>query len=128
MKPIRAKHILARLVDSRPDGESYRDFCRRVDLPANITVENLNKRREVTSGLMYRIAKAFGYQILFYNPNPPQGLEKIYVVGTRNAPIKPRERKSKVSVIKDSYTGEKYRVVTKRKRKSKTFRRIENGR
>ena len=125
MKPLRAKDILTRLIDARPDEESYAEFSSRIGLSKSLSVESLNKRRDVTSGLMYRIAKAFGYQILFYNPNPPQGLEKIYVVGTRNAPIKPRERKNKVSVIKDSYTGEKYRIIAKRKRKSKTFRRIE---
>lgn len=125
MKPIRAKDILTRLIDSRPDGESNEDFCRRIGMDKTVTVESLNNRRDVTSGLMYQIAKAFGYQILFYNPNPPDGLDKIYTVGEKKAPIKPRERKNKVKVIRDSYTGEKFRVVTKRKRKSKTFRRIE---
>ena len=125
MKPIRAKDILTRLIDSRPDGESNEDFCRRIGMDKTVTVESLNNRRDVTSGLMYQIAKAFGYQILFYNPNPPEGLDKIYTVGEKKAPIKPRERKNKVRVIRDSYTGEKFRVVTKRKRKSKTFRRIE---
>ena len=125
MKPIRAKDILTRLIDSRPDGESNEDFCRRIGMDKTVTVESLNNRRDVTSGLMYQIAKAFGYQILFYNPNPPEGLDKIYTVGEKKAPIKPRERKNKVKVIRDSYTGEKFRVVTKRKRKSKTFRRIE---
>ena len=125
MKPIRAKDILTRLIDSRPDGESNEDFCRRIGMDKTVTVESLNNRRDVTSGLMYQIAKAFGYQILFYNPNPPEGLDKIYTVGEKKAPIKPRERKNKVKAIRDSYTGEKFRVVTKRKRKSKTFRRIE---
>ena len=66
MQPIRAKDILTRLIDSRPDNESYEEFARRVNLPRTITVEGLNKRRDVTSALMYRIAKAFGYQLLFY--------------------------------------------------------------
>ena len=121
MKPIRAKDILTRFIDARPDGESYADFSKRIGLPRTVTVESLNNRRDVPSGLMYRIAKAFGYQILFYNPNPPEGLEKIYTVGVKSAPIKERERRNKVKVIRDSYTGEKFRVVRKYKKKKKVI-------
>lgn len=119
MKPMRAKDILTRLIDSRPDGESYGELSHRIGLSKTVTVESLNNRRDVTSGLMFRIAKAFGYQILFYNPNPPDGLEKIYTVSERKAPIKPRERKDTVKVIRDSYTGEKFRYVRKYKKKKK---------
>ena len=125
MQPIRAKDILTRLIDSRPDGESNEEFCRRIGLPRTVTVESLNKRRDVTSALMYRIAKAFGYQILFYNPNPPEGLEKIYVIGTKKAALKPRERRNTVKVYRDDYTDEKFRVVRKYKKKKRvTFKRI----
>ena len=119
MQPIRAKDILTRLIDSRPDNESYEEFARRVNLPRTITVEGLNKRRDVTSALMYRIAKAFGYQLLFYNPHPPEGLDKIYVVGVKKATLKPRERRSEVKVFRDDYTDEKFRVVRKYKKKKR---------
>lgn len=119
MQPIRAKDILTRLIDSRPDNESYEEFARRVNLPRTITVEGLNKRRDVTSALMYRIAKAFGYQLLFYNPHPPEGLDKIYVVGAKKATLKPRERRSEVKVFRDDYTDEKFRVVRKYKKKKR---------
>lgn len=125
MKPIRAKDILTRLIDSRPDEESYEELSKRIGLPGTVSVESLNNRRDVTSGLMYRIAKAFGYQILFYNPNPPEGLEKIYIVGEKKSPLKPRERKNKIKVIRDSYTGEKFRVVRKYKKKKRvTLRKV----
>lgn len=126
MQPIRAKDILTRLIDSRPDGESNEEFCRRIGMPRTVTVESLNNRRDVTSALMYRIAKAFGYQILFYNPNPPDGLEKIYVVGAKKATLKPRERRNTVKVFRDDYTDEKFRVVRKYKKKKRVILRKVN--
>ena len=125
MKPMRAKDILTRLIDSRPDGESYGELSQRIGLSKTISVESLNNRRDVTSGLMFRIAKAFGYQILFYNPNPPDGLEKIYTVSERKAPIKPRERTNTVKVVRDSYTGEKFRYVRKYKKKKRNTRLVK---
>lgn len=125
MKPMRAKDILTRLIDSRPDGESYGELSQRIGLSKTVSVESLNNRRDVTSGLMFRIAKAFGYQILFYNPNPPDGLEKIYTVSERKAPIKPRERTSAVKVVRDSYTGEKFRYVRKYKKKKRNTRLVK---
>ena len=125
MKPMRAKDILTRLIDSRPDGESYGELSQRIGLNKTVSVESLNNRRDVTSGLMFRIAKAFGYQILFYNPNPPNGLEKIYTVSERKAPIKPRERTSTVKVVRDSYTGEKFRYVRKYKKKKRNTRLVK---
>ena len=125
MKPMRAKDILTRLIDSRPDGESYGELSQRIGLSKTVSVESLNNRRDVTSGLMFRIAKAFGYQILFYNPNPPNGLEKIYTVSERKAPIKPRERTSAVKVVRDSYTGEKFRYVRKYKKKKRNTRLVK---
>ena len=121
MKPLRAKDILTRLVDARPDEESYAEFSSRIGLSKSLSVESLNKRRDVTSGLMYRIAKAFGYQILFYNPNPPQGLEKIYAVGVKKSPVKARDNRNTVKTFRDSYTGEKFRVTKRYKRKRKGF-------
>ena len=121
MKPIRAKDILTRMIEARPEGESYVEFSTRIGLPKVVTTESLNKRRDVTSGLMYRIAKAFGYQILFYNPNPPQGLEKIYAVGVKKSPVKARDNRNTVKTFRDSYTGEKFRVTKRYKRKRKGF-------
>ena len=125
MKPMRAKDILARFIDARPEGESCAEFSKRIGSSKIITVEDMNNRRDVTSGLMYRIAKAFGYQILFYNPNPPNGLEKIYTIGERKAPIKARERKRMARITVDTYTGQKFRFVRKYKRKKKNIVRIE---
>lgn len=119
MKPMRAKDILTRLIDARPDDETYDELSMRMGLSKTVTINSLNSRRDVTSGLMYRVAKAFGYQILFYNPNPPDGLEKIYTVGVRKAPIKPREKKNGTRVIRDSYTGEKFRYARKYKKKKR---------
>ncbi len=129
MKPIRAKDILARLIDARPDEESYSEFSKRIGSSKIITVEDMNRRKDVTSGWMYRIAKAFGYQILFYKPNPHNGLEKIYTIGEKRAPIKAREKKSQARITVDTYTGQKYRYVRKYKRKKKGFVKVNsNGR
>lgn len=125
-KGIRATYIAARLINNRPDYESYEAFSRRVGLPYTMTVDNLMKRKDITIGLLYRICKVFGYQIIIYNPKAPKGLDSMYVVGTETSPIAPRELKGSYHVKRDVYTGEIYRSVRKYKRRKteKKFKRI----
>lgn len=119
MKGIRANYIAAILLNSRPDYESWDEFCRKHNLPYSTTVESLKNRMDIKMGLLYRIAKIFGYQIIVYNPNPPKGLEKMYVVGEEKCPIMPREQRRLTHIKKDEYTGEIYRVVRKYKKKKR---------
>ena len=124
-KAMRVVDILTRFIDTRPEEESYEDFSRRLGIPGSANINLMNKRRDINSGLMYRIAKAFGYQIIFYNPKPPDGLNQMYVVGTDKCPLTPRERRNKVHITRDPYTGEKYRAVRKYKKQSKTFIKVK---
>ena len=124
-KGIRATYIAARLINSRPDYESYEAFSRRVGLPCTLTVEGLLNRKDITVGLLYRICKVFGYQIIVYNPKAPKGLDTMYVVGTEKSPIAPRELKGSYHVRRDQYTGEILRTVRKyKKRKRKVFKKV----
>lgn len=121
-KTMRAANILARFINKRPEHESAEGFSRRVGLPTTVTVDMLNKRNDVYVGLAYQIAKAFGYQIMFYNPNPPEGLEKCYVVGETKNQVKPREQKRGYTVRRDPYNNNLYRSVRKyKKKKTKKF-------
>lgn len=126
-KRIRATYIAARLINSRPDFESYEAFSRRVGLPFTMTVDSLTKRKDITVGLLYRICKVFGYQIIVYNPKPPQGLDSMYVIGTAKSPIAPRELKGSYHVRRDAYTGEIFRTVRqyRKKKKRKKFIKVD---
>ena len=131
-KCFRATHILARLLNERPDdGESLTAFNMRNGLPRTLTVTGLCKQDDIRFGLAYRIAKVFGYQIIFYNPNAPQGLEKMYVVGEKKSPIVPREHRGIHKLKKDEYTNTLYRVprtYKKKKKKVKVFKEVgSNG-
>ena len=126
-KAMRVVDILTRFIDTRPDEESYEDFSRRLGLPGSVNINTLNKRRDINTGLMYRIAKAFGYQVIFYNPKPPEGLNQMYVVGVEKCPLTPRERRNKVHITRDPYTGEKFRAVRKYKKQAKKFTRITHN-
>ena len=124
-KSMRAKDIVARFLNARPDDESIDAFCRRLGLPRTITVDKLRNRRDIPTGLLYQVCRAFGYQIMIYNPNPPEGLEKCYIVDKKFSPVKPREEKrSKVRVTYDTYDNGVYRAVRKYKRKRKDFKRV----
>ena len=125
-KTMRATNILARFINKRPEYESCEAFSRRVGLPNTITVDLLNKRSDVYVGLAFQIAKAMGYQIMFYNPNPPDGLEKCYIVGEKDDKVKPRELKRGYTVHRDSYNNDIYRSVRKYRKKKKTFKRVGN--
>lgn len=119
-KYMRAKDIVARFINARPDYESCEAFCRRIGLPYTMTVEKLRDKRDITTGFLYQICKAFGYQVMIYNPNPPEGLEQCYVIDKKFAPVKPREeKKPKIHVVRDSYTNEVFRVKRKYKRNKK---------
>ena len=130
-KSIRATYIAERLINSRPLDEPLSEFTRRVGIPSTLTVKNLCDREDTGCGLLYKICKAFGYQIMIYNPTPPEGLESIYVVGTAKSPISPRENKGYFGLRKDAYTGDIYRVPKKYKRKKKvnvkTFREVKSN-
>lgn len=118
-KSMRANYIAARLLNGRPDGESYETFAIKHKLPLNMSIKRLCNRRDVPCGLLYRICRALGYQVIVYNPNPPEGMDKMYVLGEAKRPIAPREYKGVHSLRKDSYTNTIYRVPRKYKKKAR---------
>lgn len=118
-KAFHVNDILTRLIDARPEFETYEGFSRRIGLHTCLTIVMLNKRNDIAVSTAYLIAKAFGYQIMFYNPNPPEGLEKCYVVGTERNMIVPREKRKRYVYHKDPFTKEIYREKRKYKFKRK---------
>ena len=124
-KGIRAVDIVARLIESRPEYESYEALARRVGLSSTITPSSLAKRRDMGVGLLFRICKAFGYQIIVFNPNPPDGLQKAYVVGEKKSPITPRVRTEKVRVSRDPYNNQLFKTKRKYKKRKKEFVRVQ---
>lgn len=128
-KCIRATDIVARLIEARPDYESYNEFARRAGLATTLTPTILNRRKDIGVGLLYRVAKAFGYQVIIFNPNPPKGMEKAYVVGEGKAPIKPRVKDDSVHVRRDPYNNQLFKATRKYKRKRTKFTRVgvDNG-
>lgn len=125
-KCIRATDIVARLIESRPDYESYEELARRAGLISTLTPVSLKRRNDIGVGLLYKVAKAFGYQVIVFNPNPPKGLEKAYVVGEERAPIEPKVRPGTVHVSRDPYNNQLFRTTRKYKRK-KNYTRIKNN-
>lgn len=123
-KSIRATDIVARFIEARPDYESYSEFSRRAGLTTVLTPTVLNRRGDIGVGLLYKVAKAFGYQVIIFNPNPPKGMEKAYVVGEAKAPITPREKTDKVHISRDPYNGQLFKATRKYKRKRTKFTRI----
>jgi len=119
MECMRATDIAARLINNVPAEESAEAFSRRVGLPYALTTEKLNNRRDIGAGLLYQICKAFGYQIMIYNPKPPKGLKSCYVVGKKHVPCQPREHKGKFRLTRDAYTNTVYRVPRKYKKKKR---------
>lgn len=130
-KKIRATYIAARLINGRPLDEPFTDFAKRAGIPRALTVKKLCEMEDIKCGLLYKICKAFGYQVMIYNPTPPSGLESIYVLGTDKCPIQPRENKGCFGLRRDSYTGTIYRVPRKYKKKRKvevkTFREVNHN-
>lgn len=124
-KGIRATYIIANFINSRPEYETCEEFSHRIGLSYTLDTEKVMKRKDVAVGLLYRVAKALGYQIIVYNPKPPQGLKQMYVVGEGRAKILSREFKGKHHITRDSYTGEIFRVPRKYKRKK--FIRVNNN-
>ena len=129
-KRIRAPYIAARLVNGRPLDEPFAEFAKRAGIPNTWTVKNLCKMEDLKCGMLYKLCKALGYQVMIYNPTPPEGLESIYVIGTDKCPIPPRENKGYFGLRKDAYTGAIYRVPKKYKRKKKvnikTFKEVKS--
>ena len=121
---MRATNIMARFLDQRPEYESYEAFSRRVGLPYTLTVNGLNKRNDVPTGLFYFFCKIFGYQIIVYNPNPPRGLNKSYILGEKDLPYTPRENRHRISIRKDKYNNTVYRAVRHYKRRSVGFKKV----
>lgn len=119
VKTMRATYIVANLLNGRPEFESAEAFSNRIGLSYTLDVDRLNKRKDVVVGLLYRVAKALGYQVIVYNPNPPKGLEKMYVVGENKAPVLPREHTGIHKLRRDTYTGTIYRVPRKYKKRLK---------
>ena len=124
-KRIRATDIVARFLEARPDYESYSEFSRRAGLISTLTPTSLKKRNDVGVGLLYKVAKAFGYQVIVFNPNPPKGMEKAYVVGEGHAPIEPKKKTDDVKVKRDPYNDQLFRSTRKYKRTKSKFTRVK---
>lgn len=118
-KGMRMTYILARMLNNILDNEPYEYFAVRHGLPRSLSVKKLCNMDDIKCGLAYRIAKAFGYQLIVYNPNPPEGLDKMYVVGEAKCPIAPREYLGRNKLRKDEYTNTIYRVPKKYKKNYK---------
>ena len=116
MTKMRAKYVAARLVEARPEYETTEELARRAGFPYNVSIASLSRRKDIYVGLLYQICKVFGYQIIVYNPHPPQGLEKMYVIGDEEAPVTPREKKNKVHYSRDAYNNKLFRTKRKYKR------------
>ncbi len=125
IRSMQAKDIIARMLDKRPEEESCEHFCRRIGLETTYTVTELSKRKDIYTGIAYRIAKAFGYQLMFFNPNPPEGMAKCYVVDNKRSPIKPREEKRKDRVSVDTYGNGIFKYARKYKRKKKSMKKVD---
>lgn len=123
-KCIRATDIVARFLEARPDYESYSEFSRRAGLVTALTPAVLKRRSDIGVGLLYRVAKAFGYQVIIFNPNPPKGMEKAYVVGEEHSPIEPKKKTDDVRVKRDPYNNQLFKATRKYKRKKTKFTRI----
>lgn len=123
-KRMRATYIVANLLNGRPEYESVEAFSQRIGLSYTLDVNRLNKRQDIVTGIFYRVCKALGYQIIVYNPNPPKGLEKMYVVGEEKATVLSREHTGFHKLRRDTYTGDIYRVPKKYKRKFKKVNRV----
>lgn len=118
-KGVRAPYLAANFINKRPEYESCEDFSRRIGLDYTLDVFHLKKRKDIGCGLMYRIAKAFGYQLILYNPKPPKNMESIYLIGEGKMDILPREYKGIHKLRRDNYTGQVYRVPRKYEKKKK---------
>ena len=116
-KGVRAQYIVANFINQRPEYESCEEFSARIGLTYTLDTARVMKRRDVGVGLLYRVAKAFGYQVIVYNPKPPKGMQSIYLVGTNKGEILPREFKGIHKLRRDEYTGKVYRVPRKYKKK-----------
>lgn len=116
-KGIRATYLIATFINGRPEYETCEEFSHRIGLSYTLETRRVMERKDVGVGLLYRVAKAFGYQIMVYNPKPPKGFEPIYVIGEGKAKILPREFKGKYHVTRDNYTGEIFRTPKKYKRR-----------
>lgn len=125
IKSMQVKDIVARMLDKRPEEESCEHFCRRIGLETTYTVRELGKRKDIYTGIAYRIAKALGYQMMFYNPNPPEGMAKCYVVDNKRCPIQPREEKRQNRYSVDTYGNGVFKYSRKYKKKKPKLKKVE---
>lgn len=116
-KGVRAPYIVANFINKRPDYETCEEFSHRIGLDYVLDTKRVMKRKDVGVGLLYRVAKAFGYKVIVYNPKPPKGMESMYLVGENKGEILPREFKGIHRLSRDGYTGKLYRVPKKYKKK-----------
>ena len=123
-KSMQAKDIIARMIDNRPEEESCESFCRRIGLKTTFTVGELANRKDIYTGIAYQIAKALGYQLMFYNPNPPEGMEQCYIVDNKRSPIKAREEYRKHRYTVDTYDNKTYRYTRKYKKKKPKLKKV----
>ena len=125
IKRMRAKDLVARFLNKRPDYESYTAYSRRLGLTFVLTFNKLMSMKDVEVGLLYQILKDKGYALMAYNPNPPEGMASCYTIDNTYAPVGERKEK-KVRIIRDPYTNELYRKKRRyRKDEYKKFVRIK---
>lgn len=129
IKRMRAKDLVARLLNKRADYETYKAYSERLKLPFTLSHNRLYKMRDIDTGLLYQILKGHGYVLMAYNPNPPEGMSNTYIIDNTYAPVKPRERDKKIKVYRDPYTNELFRKKRRyRQDEYKKFVRVnENG-
>ena len=122
IKHMRAKDFVARLLNKRPDYESYTAYSRRLGLPFTLSFTKLLKMKDIETGLLYQIANENGYQVMLYNPKPPEGMANCYIIDKTYAPVKERAEK-KVRIYRDPYTNQLYRK--KRRYRKDEYKKIE---
>ena len=123
-KHMRAKDLIRRFLNKRPEGESYRDYSMRLKIPF-ISFGKLERMADVPTGLLYQILKDKGYVLMAYCPNPPEGMDGCYIIDNTYAPVRERP-KSKVITRRDPYTGELFRKKRRYKKSEyMKFKKVE---
>ena len=124
MKHLRAKDLIGRFLNKRPHGESYTTYSRRLGIPFILSYKRLMSLKDVDTGLLYQICKDNGYLLMAYNPNPPDDMEKCYIIDNTYAPQKERTEKVRGYTRIDPYTNELFRRKRKYKGQYKKFVRV----
>lgn len=124
-KHMRAKDLVARFLNKRAFGESYTAYSRRLGFPYVLTFKKLISMKDIETGMLYQILKDRGYMLMAYNPDPPDGMDKTYIIDNTYCPIREREEKVRGYTRIDPYTNELFRKKRKYKGQYTKFTRIK---